>query len=217
MRGKSWLQDHLENFVRPVLGFIPTESLTYFSAEEMAVIKNMWKSAKQASKGKLLVLPGRDVQVFEILARREGFPTLFLPNCSRGTVSNMEVPDNSFIFDTGFIGSIPKKLGVTDFLMASHSHQVHWLETSSNYDNKQVFPRLSLSRHLALKIESTPKYWNTARMLDGKIQQSYSPLEEFKRAAELTIAIYKDSSPSFVNQRQPLGQWRFGAIWKTKS
>jgi len=213
MRRRSWLQEHLEEFVEPVLGFIPTEPLSYFSAEEMTVIKNMWKSAKQASKGKLLVLPGRDVQIFEILARREGFPTLFLPNCSRLTVRHMKVPNNSFLFDTGFVGSIPMGLGVPDFLMASHASQSRF---GGNTYSKQIFPRLTLSRHLALKIESTPKYWNTARMIEDKIEQQYSPVSEFERAARLTITIYKDSSPSFVNRQKPLGTERFGAIWQTK-
>lgn len=165
-----------------------------------------------------MVLPGRDVFIFEILAQREKYPTLFLPQCSRASVSwfKGKIPSDCFIFDTGFVGSIPENLGIGNFKLASYSGNKmfnsalpSWLLKETKQDNKQVFPRLTMSRGLALKIESTPKYWETGRLQDGQLVQNYSNNSEFGRAANLTIEIYKDSSPSFINKRQPLGATGF--------
>lgn len=223
MEKQSWLQEHLRTFVLPHLGCIPDpDSPTrLFTKEEMAVIKNIWRSAKQAAKGKMLVLPGRDVFIFEILARRENYPTYFLPACSRGSVRYFKdkLPENAFIFDTGFMGSIPRALEVDNFKLVSFADR---------HSQKQVFPHLTLSRSLALKIEATPKYWQTGRMVskvdltearpfhsnpeDWELRQDFSHEDEFMRAAILTTQIYKDSSPSFINRPKPMGGGRYGTL-----
>src|SRR5579863_6169756 len=120
-RKQLWLTTHLETFVKPYLGYIPVENnlnkTEYFTPEEMSVIKSVWKSVKNQAKGKNLILAGRDVYIFEILARREGYPTRFISECSLATVSylNIEGIENSFLFDTGFVGTIPIKLGINHF------------------------------------------------------------------------------------------------------
>src|SRR4051794_31916934 len=117
----SWLDEHIETFVKPVIpDFEPYPNGTfregYFANEELTVIKNSWRSIKRAAEGKPILLPGRDVFVWEILAQREKYPTLFLPECSRLTVRHVKIPDlhQYFLFDTGFAGSIPRGLGVTN-------------------------------------------------------------------------------------------------------
>lgn len=198
--GTSWLAWHLEEFVKPYLGLIPTESdQKYFSAEEMTVIKNCWRSVKASAQGRKILLAGRDVFVFEVLARRENYPTIFLPECSRQTARHIKLDskENLYIFDTGFIGSIPGALGIKSFGLLSYS--------SRQNVGVQIFPRLTFSRHLALKIEGTPKYWETGRMLDEAILQKQSGKEEFEKAARLTIEIYKNSVAKFVQNRRPLG------------
>lgn len=208
----SWLQTHLEEFVRPVLGFVPSTMgvpLSFTSAE-MTVIKNCWKSVKKSAKGKVLFLPGRDVFIFEVLARRENYPTLFQPGCSRMSVGYFKdkIPEDCFVFDTGFMGSIPNKLGVKDFQLVSYAERQSKI---------QIFPRLTLARSLALNIEKTPKYWKTGRILDesslapNQLLLEYSPLDEFAKAAILTQQIFRDSSSSFVNKPKPLG----GLTWRT--
>ena len=206
-KGTSWLKNHLNEFVLPQIGYIPTDSLypKQFSREEMSVIKNIWKSIKKESQttGKLLILPGRDVFIFEILARRENFPTLFIPACSRTSVEYFKdkIPDNSIVFDTGFMGTIPQKLGIDNFKLCSYNIR---------QSKVQVFPHLTLSRSLALHIEKTPKYWKTGQIFERSIRQDFSEKEEFIKAAVLTQQIYKDSSPSFINNPKPLGDltWR---------
>lgn len=229
----SWLDKHLEEFVYPKLGeendpvflqsvknYRENPDKKFFSNEELSVIKSIWRVVKREAAGKTLILPGRDVFIFEILARRENYPTVFFPKISRLTVGRFVLPKDSnkyFIFDTGFIGTIPRKLGVTHFKLLSYSNSENKFE--SNPEKRiQVFPRLSWSRGLALKIESTPKYWKTARKEVTwekaeclsekkyiiKIRQDFSSPEEFARAAKLTIEIYTNSAPRFINKHTPL-------------
>lgn len=198
----GWLDVHLEGFVKPVLGFIPCrKEETLFSAHEMAVMKNMWRSVKKEAGEHPILLAGRDVFIFEILARREGFPTIFRPDISRLTVSHIkEDYSGHFLFDTGFAGSIPKGLGSNRFLLGSSSRRTSPGFIPEGVRHPQVFPRMRGSRSLILKIENqTPKYWKRAFYReDGGIGQELSSLDEFEKAAQLTIQIFTDSSPKFV-------------------
>lgn len=197
----SWLEKHLEEFVRPVTGDFDETPLGYFRPEEITIIKNAWRAVKRNAKGKKIFLPGRDVWVFEVLARREDYPTLFMPECSRQTVhqilKNNGLFHNIFLFDTGFIGSIPKGLKIKKFGLMSY-------ENRENV-GVQVFPKLTMSRSLSLYIEKTPKYWESGRLGENnEIIQPQADLYEFMRAARVTIEIYKSSSPKFIGGHKPI-------------
>ncbi len=182
----GWLQDHMTQFVVPVLGFQPSPlaSTPYFTQEELTVLKNLWRSCKAKAAGRPILLPGRDVFVFEILARREGFPTTFRPEISRLTVEYIkEDYSQHFIFDTGYAGTIPRALRCQSFSLASGINQ--------------AFPHLKGSRSLVLKIERTPKYWKRGFVLDGVIKQDLSSVPEFIAAATITEQVYKNSAPKF--------------------
>lgn len=252
----GWLQNHMETFVKPTLGYIPVLDNNYrrvFTSEEMAVVKAMWKAVKCEARrvGKPILLAGRDVFIFEILARREGFPTTFRPDISRLTVSHVkEDYSGHLLFDTGFAGSIPRALRSTSYVMGSASGvelqtaapifhpsytgiHIRSLGRSQHVllhnETHQVFPRMKGARSLILKIERTPKYWkrgyyrtackcsipsespyyvNKCWRCEGTINytgpegimQDQSLTEEFLAAALLTIEIYKDSSPAFVDK-----------------
>lgn len=202
MKGKiSWLSEHLERFVVPFLGFAPIPNAAHaktFTADEMTVLKNVWRSSKRAADGRPITLLGRDVFIFETLARREGYPTRFLPQVSRLTALNFRFDQNTYTLDTGFVGNIPRDTGIKFFSLVS---------ADSFVKSHQVFPHLTGSRRLALKIEITPKYWKRAYIdpVTGDTRQEYSDREEFARAAILTSEIYKDSSSSFVPRHQPIG------------
>jgi len=198
---RSWLQEHLETFVVPYLGFVPAP-LNPLTPVEMTVIKNTWRSIKKSGENKTIILPGRDVFIFEILARREGYPTVFMPEVSRNTVSSIKLPydlEKVLIVDTGFMGSIPQALGVTSFILVSHYEKK---------SKQQIFPRLTNARQLALRIEYTPKYWKRGSLHyecgEPFVLQELSDLREFAAAAAMTIAVYKDSSPTFFKERRPL-------------
>lgn len=207
----GWLDEHMETFVRPTLASIQekktqfvTQTTTsnprnYFTQEEMTVIKNAWRSTKKAAQGKKILLAGRDVFIFEILARRENYPTTFIPECSRATVKWFWEHGNfsdHFLFDTGFAGSIPRGLGIQDFKLLSFAQR----------DSvKQTFPKLTWSRHLALKIEKTPKYWESGRIdAEGEVIQPFTAAFEFYQAAMLTIEVYTNSAPKFIKKHKPI-------------
>ena len=216
----GWLKQHLEEFVEPRLAKFKEEydkelidyafkstSKPYFTSEEMTLIKNAWRSVKRQAQGRTILLAGRDVFVFEVLARREGIPTRFMPECSRASVRSIKLSEEEketfHLFDTGFMGSIPKALEIGHFSLLSF-HENNYLTKFNPRESLtnaiQVFPRLSGSRGLALKIERTPKYWRTAHVVDGQIVQEYSEWAEFIRAAQLTMEVYKDSSPKQFNR-----------------
>lgn len=205
----SWLEKHLDEFVRPVVGDFDKTPLGFFKPEEITIMKNAWRATKKNAQGRQIFLPGRDVWLFEVLARREGYPTLFMPECSRMTVDKIRIDHGAFknvyIFDTGFLGSIPKGLRVKKFNLLSYSNKHQNVGV-------QTFPRLTMSRGFALRIESTPKYWSSGR-LNGESQviQDLSDEHEFKRAARLTIEVYKSSSPKFIKKHKPLPR-RIGGI-----
>lgn len=241
----GWLDDHLVEFVVPklkadeVMKEYPEDKilrdiksvgpLGYFKSEEMTVIKNAWRATKKAAGDKPILLAGRDVFIFEILARRENYPTRFIPECSRMTASHLAktIPDvkDYFLFDTGFVGSIPRALGIDNFSLLSWSRPLNiWDDSFNAIESKQIFPRMTMSRSLALKIEVTPKYWESGRIgtnialiqadpdaqipLRDKIIQPFSSPVEFVNAARLTIEIYKDSSPKFVKKHRPISPER---------
>jgi len=205
----SWLNEHIETFVKPTLvgtwldtsNSLETEKLSqniHINSNQMTIIKNAWRSVKKQAHGRKVLLMGRDVWVFEVLARREGFPTYFDPQCSRAAASCITLPfdkKNCVLFDTGFMGSIARILKVDFILLSAEQH----------LNSKQVFPRLTNSRSLALFLEELPKYWKCAYQIDGKPHQELANKTEFERAARLTMQVYKDSSPRFVNNRKPIG------------
>lgn len=211
---ENWLHKHLEEFVKPVLGEVPRltkHDKHFFTPHEMSVVKNTWRSVKRQAQGRPILLPGRDVFIFEILARREGYPTTFRPDISRITVDHIkEDYSNQFLLDTGFMGSIPNRLRSKRYTMvsANRTHQTIYTHAPINEETHQVFPRMTGSRSLALKIEYTPKYWKRAfvhGLMDEErtprgheIRQELSDRDEFRRAALLTIEIYTDSSPKFT-------------------
>lgn len=198
----GWLETHLEEFVRPIVPNLDETPLGYFKAEEVTVIKNAWRSAKKSAQGRTIFLPGRDVWIFEVLARREGYPTLFMPECSRMTVAQIQKNQGTFsnvhLLDTGFVGTIPKGLKVQKFGLLSYSNR-------DKNVGVQIFPRLTMSRGLALLIESTPKYWESGKLdEENNVVQILQKPGEFEKAARLTIEIYKDSSSRFIKSHKPL-------------
>ena len=154
-----------------------------------------------------VLLAGRDVFIFEILAQREGFPTIFRPDISTITVEHVkEDYSRCYLFDTGFVGSIPQALRCKFYSLASANSGLGMGTWGRHMPLKthpiQVFPRMTGSRSLALKIESMPKYWRRGFYREDKgICQELSEQEVFERAARLTICIYKDSSPKFSEDR----------------
>jgi len=211
----SWLQEHLDTFVIPRLVISETGYASVgrrIKSEHMSVIKNAWRSAKRAADGKKILLMGRDVWVFEVLARRENYPTVFDPSCSRQTCYHARFTvynkREHILLDTGFAGTIARAMNVDCILLSANRY--------STVQDKQIFPRLKGARSLALFLEELPKYWESAVLNNVYIEnheqpiiQNFSDQFEFQRAALLTQEVYTDSSPRFVAKRNPLGASKY--------
>jgi hypothetical protein len=90
----TWLDEHLETFVRPYLGYIPNlkdkPSKKSGHADWSEILTNeafyllylAWQEAKSRAAGRPILLPGRDVWLLEVIARCEGgnYPTVFRPS-----------------------------------------------------------------------------------------------------------------------------------------
>jgi len=182
-----------------------------------SIIKSSWRSLKQIADGRTIILPGRDVWPWEILARKEGYPTVYDPRISRLFSGHHDLLREAvdawgvdlrkcLMFDTGWNGSIPaafrNALGITfDYKMLSAEE--------NSYHNRdqgwtQLFPNHKGARGKVLCIEYFPKYHKsgTGRMTAaGKseaVQYLADPLE-FVKAAALTIWVWHHQSPRFVN------------------
>lgn len=124
----AWIDEHLETFVRPHLRSIPDidmkrDALKPWNPRLIVALHAVWKQTKRLAEGRVILLPGRDVWLFEVLARMEGWPTIFRQVISSSVArSGLLKEDFSkcHCLDTGFSGSVPKNLKV------EHWHLVHW-------------------------------------------------------------------------------------------
>jgi hypothetical protein len=190
----SWLQDHLENFVKPLLGEIPILSNgdRYFTNEELVIIKAIWRAVRNESKrlGIPILFPGRDTWVWEVLARRENYPTVFRPDISATTCAHVKDDySNYLVLDTGYSGSVPKALKCKYYLLGSSNSVPHAISHSPNEKSARerfmgsliagkvdtshmVFPRMSY-RGICSKIEISPKYWSRASYVKPGTEYSF--------------------------------------------
>ena len=140
----SFLEEHLETFVRPNLGHIPNVNPketgpNLWTPKLITCLEAVWKQAKRRAGERKILLAGRDTWEFEILARVEGVPTDFRPDIStvvavcglgylltggydfdrKGEPHPLIKEDYSehYLLDSGYKGTIPKALGVKNWDM----------------------------------------------------------------------------------------------------
>lgn len=196
----SWLDEHLETFVRPQLGEIPNVDQSYywiaaFNAKVLIALVTVWNRAKFLAKGRTILLPGRDVYLFEVIARIQGdYPTTFRPDISSEVAPYVtEDYSDTLCLDTGYKGSIPKAMGIPNWVLVRYDFSGRKPEDVARY---QVFPKASRGAYSGLSgsLEGCPKYWTRGSMAHApykkgsKVIQSISP-SNFKYAAMLTIHV----------------------------
>lgn len=194
-----------------------------------AMICNTIRSLKRrTSKGDFVVYPGRDVWAFEVLSRRKGLRSIYNPAMSRWTaerddvmrsiISGWDVPDwqKALVFDTGYAGTVPRAVG-----RAAGLQQVRLVMLSAKNEEEQVFPNHTGSRAKALSLEYVAKYRKRCVGFEnGHPVQHLAPLDEFIKAALLTVWLWHHRSPRKVasyqdawelkRKKQP-NQLRFGS------
>lgn len=195
LTGHDWLEHHLETFVRPNLKKIPVVTrvamndfpLNQWKPVHLKALHATWKEAKKKAKSRQILLAGRDVYLFEVLARLEGFPTIFRPDIS-GPVAKAKIVKEDYtqcyLLDTGYAGTVPKALGIENFGLIS---------CGGSYNKEQVkhqiFPK---ALALAGILEGVSKYWTQAGLryhVDPKacvIIQTLSDDPVFTKAAIMT-------------------------------
>ncbi len=199
MAFSTWIDEHLETFVRPHLGYVPNKDddgnsyVGQFTPRGLAALHALWIKTKARAGNKTILLAGRDVFLFEVLARMEGSDTIFRPDISSHTYTYFykcfpQLKDKireCYCVDTGYRGSIPIGLGITEFSLISATSA-----DQTKRDQIQIFPRArGQCVSLAGTLESVPKYWRTAQMAVGYksiVQDIETNKTVFARAAVLT-------------------------------
>lgn len=179
----SWLEEHLETFVRPVLGEIPNvgPAVAPFAGPYVKPLKALLEAMKKESKGRPIILPGRDVFMPWLVASLDRYPVTFRPDISSavcGHVSLKGLYHEYYGVDSGFHGSVLKALGVKQWNLASGAKSF----ASIGY------PLVTSS--LCGYMEGSHKYWQCGTSEDypiGPIIQTLSPVQTFRNAAEHTI------------------------------
>src|SRR3990167_2020477 len=166
----TWLDEHLETFVRPYLGEVPNVDKQHvwvktFSPKLLAGMLAIWNRTKVLAKGRTILLPGRDVYLFEVIARMQGdYPTIFRPDIS-SSVAPYVVEDykETFVLDTGYKGSVPKAMGIPNWVLIRYDFGGRPVDLVKQY---QVFPTIKRGAMMSLSsfLEGCPKYWDRANM-----------------------------------------------------
>lgn len=209
---QRWLEQHLETFVRPHLGYIPEVDkrayiLTSFDAKILTALEVLWEQAKKKAKGKPILLPGRDVWLFEAIARSESdnYPTVVRPEISSPVAqafSRWGRP-NEFkgcvCIDTGYIGTVPRGLQMDEWYLITCSG--YGPEADRTKKEHQLFPGQRLHSPTARAcsvLETSSKYWNRGYMVGDVPHQELWTKEEFKVAAMLTRHVIENLFPRSV-------------------
>lgn len=199
---QTWLDEHLETFVRPVLGRIPEVNprdswVMQFNPKVLVALNLIWEQATRLARGRTILLPGRDVFLFEVIARmKDDYPTIFRPDIS-GAVAPYVTEDYSdcFVLDTGYKGSIPKAMKIPNWSLVRFDFGGRKPEDVARW---QVFPK-SRGRYytsLSGSLEACPKYWTRAGYFTEtkKVTQVYDTYY-FPYAAQLTMHVARSVKP----------------------
>jgi hypothetical protein len=228
LTGQAWLDDHIEKFVKPVVGVVPdyklikpadtdnyTKMLTGANSIYPGLLVKLWTEAKRRAAGRTILLPGRDVWLFEVLARLEGTDTIFRPDISSNAVTTIaksdpqkEVFKGCFCVDSCCAGSIPKKLGCADWALGIYSGFAANLEQLQAHQLiAERFPNLAtdpLYNCYAI-LECVPKYWTHASASNGIVTQQVVPDGVLFRTAFKTTMVManhwlENHKPQVVNE-----------------
>ena len=176
-------------------------------------IVNSIKELKRRTKKKATVVyPGRDVWCWEVLSRRLGMPSLFDARISRSIATNekaikkaiepWQISDwnRTVLFDSGYAGTVPRAIG-----KAAGLDKAWVLMLSAVNEGEQIFKTHTKARKKALACEYLAKYQKRATVRDDAPYQELAGLEEFIKAALLTIWLWYHISPSRLPawQEQP--------------
>lgn len=212
----TWLHEHLETVVRPYLGKIPASNphdqwVLTFDKKMLVALQAVWDQTKRLAKGKTILLPGRDVWLFEVVARVLGdYPTVFRPDISTSTAPHVsEDYSKYFVLDTGYKGSVPRALKCDHWVLVRYdcTSADPKLRTLENRPTRQVFPKVKRGplMNLSSNLEGCPKYWTRAALKPKSTQFSQQfDSTYFELAAVLTMHVAQNVMPMRSRVRKML-------------
>lgn len=169
LAGKQWWEWYLEDWVRLVCGEIPSVTASeivehgYLNELRIRTLFKTWARAKECAGARTMLLAGRDVWLLELLARLDGFPTVYRPEIS-GSVAkamgNTPTFKHMFLVDTGFKGTVPKVLGVEHWKLMCYDPPPYTTLPTRELEKYQLFPENKRwgADYIAGTLESIPKY-----------------------------------------------------------
>lgn len=200
----TWLDEHLETFVRPNLGRIPNidlkdYDLIEFTPQRIRALVAFWDQAKKRCGDKPMLLAGRDVYLLEVIARMEGYPTTFRSDISAITAAHIkEDYTKHYLVDTGFKGSVPLAMKMEHWDLMRY-YPIYKAQHGAELERHQLFPRARFREsspicYIPGLLERCSKYWDRAQWKDGIQQNIQLPTDkwgdQFPRAAGLTQYIF---------------------------
>jgi len=181
-------------------------------------ISNSVKELKRRTRKRATAIyPGRDVWCWEVMSRRQGMPSHYDSKVSRSIATNAkamakviepwEIPDweRTVLFDTGHAGTVPRAIG-----KAAGVQRMLVIMLSALNNEEQIFKTHAKSRKKALACEYLAKYRKRATVRNDEPYQELADLEEFIKAALLTIWLWYHISPA------RLPSWQDQEVIKTK-
>lgn len=210
MKGKEWLDHHLETFVKPYLGAVPdVNDLSKFKHGYVApggyfrdpvrlqAMIDLWNEAKKRANGKTIFLPGRDTWLFEVLARLEDHDTIFRPGISsnvwrwvRDHDPDRERYKTCYGLDSGNIGTILRGLGCVDWGLVYYAGGIH-----AKYSPiRQLLPHKSYGPYYDCycMLEGFNKYWTPGEHRyapkTGKINDEVGVVQILSNQADFSYA-----------------------------
>lgn len=204
----TWLDEHLETFVRPNLGRIPNidlkdYDLIEFTPQRIRALVAFWDQAKKRCGDKPMLLAGRDVYLLEVIAHMEGYPTTFRSDISALTASHVvEDYTKHYLVDTGYKGSVPIALKMEHWDLMRYYPIIkrppelkpteHWgmqnpiykAQHDAELERHQLFPRARLREsspicYIPGLLERCSKYWDRAQWKDGIQQNIQLPTDKW--------------------------------------
>lgn len=179
------------------------------------VVKNFIRSIN-ADDNKLLLFLGRDAWWFYVIARRFSIQSSYSSIMSRlvsrtqkgvSVINEIITRDNKrrkpkdcVFVDTGFAGSIMTNL--SSLCQELSSIEVKLMSANGNHISKMPFPRLTVSRNIALALEYFPKINKTAKVgVQGEVIQNMNhvPIDNVMWYL-ISVWFYLAETPNFIER-----------------
>ena len=169
------------------------------------IMNSVKELKKRTQKQAQAIYPGRDVWCWEVVSRRLGMPSHYDSKVSRSIATNEKAIkaaiqgwpikdwEKTVLFDTGHAGTVPRAIG-----KAAGLEKMLVIMLSAVNNEEQLFKTHAKSRKKALACEYLAKYRKRAFVRDDLPYQELADLDEFIKAALLTIWLWYHISPAKV-------------------